>query len=573
MIKKSYKYLVLFLFHALLFFSIFINILNKDWKFISQKVLRGHDESVNSVVAANITRKFFPPMVRVNPLFDEPKSWMEGPYWQHVPPLFTYIPWPLFKLDGFVSIEMKRLAYALVLFFAGILFMGTVYYFERTYVTLLSATLASIIFINTPFTKLLISGIAFGASDMVLALSLVCSFCVILWYLQKPRITRNKYTYLKLIFISILISFPIEVKNLLGAIPPTTFFLLLLYDQGAINLKFILSLISFLSVIFVYFGTFYISSPATFLSEIYVPLAHFGNFEGWARPWYFFITDYIPNLYLGSYSLFFTFSLILGFYLIIKKKIQGKKRKLLILSLLWFIWNLISVSLIQSKAPNFIYQTYIFGLFFSVYSSLLILSKLSIYRIILRKVESLRINYKWKSSLVYLLIIVIAMIFIKEGKDFITNISIVRAEPYQYNYLEEDFYKFGESMQKAGYGTSDIFILNATPFDCFFRYYLLFLTGAEARTFDEVYDNVNISDFKARYKKLSLVIGKFKEIPDAGYTYKIRKFDNYDILEFDTQSLNEGFLKRLKSLILEPLNIKIFNSNQICSWIPLNKNN
>src|SRR3989344_5947442 len=93
-----------------------------DLPLVFQKDLLAHDESSNSVVADNLTRKFFPPMVRTNPLVDEQGNWMEGPYWQHIPPMFAYVPHIFFEIDGHVTIEVKRLAFAFVTLLTGLLF-------------------------------------------------------------------------------------------------------------------------------------------------------------------------------------------------------------------------------------------------------------------------------------------------------------------------------------------------------------------------------------------------------------------------------------------------------------------
>src|SRR3989344_6576258 len=120
--RKALAVLVL----CLAFSTLFIRNTKNDFPLIFKKDLLAHDESSNSVVAANVTRKFFPPMVRVNPLITEQGNWMEGPYWQHIPPLFAYVPYLFFKLDGQVTIEVKRLSYAFVTLLTGLLFIFSV---------------------------------------------------------------------------------------------------------------------------------------------------------------------------------------------------------------------------------------------------------------------------------------------------------------------------------------------------------------------------------------------------------------------------------------------------------------
>ena len=138
---------------VLLFCLVFALIMASDWPAIATKDLYAWDESVNSTVTANLTRRVFPPMVRVNPLLDRQGNWMEGPYWQHIPPMFVYVPLPLFVIDGRVTVEMKRLAYALVLLISGIGFIVAVSSFEPSWLANASATLATILWISTPFTR------------------------------------------------------------------------------------------------------------------------------------------------------------------------------------------------------------------------------------------------------------------------------------------------------------------------------------------------------------------------------------------------------------------------------------
>src|SRR3989344_1261084 len=183
----------------LTFSIVFVRNTRSDFPLIFEKNLHAHDESSNSVVAANITRKFFPPMVRVNPFVEEQGNWMEGPYWQHIPPLFAYVPYVFFQIDGQVTIEVKRLAFAFVTLMTGLLFIFGVYKYKESLQAATAATIAAIFWINTPFTHELITGYAFGVSDIVLAFTIVCSFAGIIWYLRtEGSEERAKYSYSKL---------------------------------------------------------------------------------------------------------------------------------------------------------------------------------------------------------------------------------------------------------------------------------------------------------------------------------------------------------------------------------------
>src|SRR3990167_10848016 len=126
--NKHSKLIVVTMF-IMIFATWFSHNVKSDLPLIFQKDLRAHDESSNSTVAANITRQFFPPMIRVNPLDEKQGNWMEGPFWQHIPPLFTYAPYVFFTLDEQVTIEVKRLSYAFVTLLTGFLFIFSIYKF------------------------------------------------------------------------------------------------------------------------------------------------------------------------------------------------------------------------------------------------------------------------------------------------------------------------------------------------------------------------------------------------------------------------------------------------------------
>jgi len=462
-----------------LFATVFAVVLSRNWPQIAKKDLYAHDESVNSVVAANVARKFWPAMVRVNPISEKVDIWMEGPYWQHIPPLFAYAPWSFFKIDGHITIEMKRLAYAMLLLLAGIIFILSVYYFEKTYAALLAALVAAISLIVTPYTKQLMAGMVFGASDIVLAFTVICSFATLLWYLANPRDKRVEYSIKKLAFISLIIVLPILTKNVLGAIPAATYFAVLFYDHRKINSKTFASLLSICAIVFIYFVALFLSSPATFRQEIFVSFAHTKDFEGWARPWYIFFTNYLPRYYLRWFTPAFALSMLVGLLSLFKNKFQGRTKIILILSASWFFWNLLAVSAIKSKSPNFIFQTYLLSLFFAIYVPILLL---------LRHAPSLKIKFNIKklelNFFLPLLVFLIALFAYSWAHLFI-KIHQTRAASYSYNSEHKKFYQFAEIAQKDGANTRDLFILNSSPDDCWFRYYILFLTGAEARTFDE----------------------------------------------------------------------------------------
>lgn len=561
----------LFAFSCILFFALaFSFVINKDWKLIFEKDLYIYDESANSVVMANLTRKFFPTMIRINPLVDEQTGWMEGPYWQHIPPLFAYVPLPFFKMDGQVTIEVKRLSYAFVLLFGGIIFIFSVYRFEKSITSLIAATLAAILWILTPFSRRLITGLSFGSSDIVLAFMLICSFSALCWYLFSPTSVRKNYSLWKLIIISLIVVLPILTKNILGAIPVVTFFIIYLYDQKQLNSKFLLSLFSSIGVISIYFGSLYLSSPITFRREIFVSFSHMQNFEGWARPWYFFLTFYLPEYYLGRWTLVFFLGIFFGLYQLVKKKIFGHTKIILVLSIGWFFWNLLVVSFIKSKAPAFIFQTYLLGLFFIIYALLIFIEnnlpivtniKVFITNMSAEKKVFLKKIFLTTTVLIFLITLIVYV-------NLFYKFRTTRSELYKYSSEHEHYYHFAEVEEKKGINTGDLFVLNSSQNDCWFRYYILFLTGAEARTFDELLAaKTQVTNLQNKYQKLYFIIDNSENLPNISIPHTVENVNNFKVLNFDTKFLDKNYLDTLKFWLTVSLNRQVYSSNLGCSWL------
>jgi len=524
----------------LIFLFAFVFVIQKDWALIFKKDLHWYDESVNSVVSANLTRKFWPAMVRVNPLIQQ-QGWAENPYWQHIPPLFAYIPLPLFKIDGQVTIEIKRLAYALTILLGGFIFILSVSKFEKTIMATIAATIAAIFWIMTPFTQNLITGIDFGASDIVLAFTVSCCFGALCWYLYHPSNMRKNYSWWKLMLMGLIVTLPILTKNVLGAIPAATFFLLLLFDQKKVNVKLLASVLSFSALIFLYFGALYISSPITFKREIFVSFQHMENFEGWAKPWYFYLSDYIPRNYTRYFTPLYVGSILGGLYLLFKNCFAGKTKIILSLSIGWFIWNMVAVSLVKSKAPNFIFQSYLLSLFFAVYIPMLLFSKTQFYLGFKNAVE--RFNKQTPllthRALFFVFIILLGLSIYSCGY-LLAQIPKTRAATYAYNSEHEKFYQFGEIVQKEAADTNDIFVLNSSQDNIWFRYYILFLTGSEARTFQEIRNyNIPVEILRKKYSRLYFVVDKSSRLPVVGIPHKVENIGSFQALIFDTKFLNQ----------------------------------
>ncbi len=550
--QKSIAVLIL----MLIFSTWFLYNTKRDLPLIFKKDLLAHDESSNSVVAANITRKFFPPMIRINPLNDQQGNWMEGPFWQHIPPLFGYVPYVFFKLDGQITIEVKRLAYAFVTLLTGLLFIFSAYKFRKSLLSAIGAAIAAIFWINTPFTRGLITGNAFGVSDIVLAFTFVCSFGVILWYLKGEREERLTYSFQKLAIIALIVALPIMAKNLLGAIPAATFFGLLFFDHKKINKKFVISFATFFGLLLIYYLPLYFASPVTFQKEIIVPFFHTAaGYEGWGRSWHWYLTNYLPQRYLLRWTWVYYLGLILAlisnFEFRISKQRDHKDKTLLVVSGGWFVWNLLAVSLIQSKIPNFIYQTYLLSLFFIVYSLIIMITTPDLIRGPLQLLKPKRLEY----AVVIILAISILVTGYEAGR-FIKQFKTQRAQAYSYQSEHEKFYQTAEELRAMGLGTKDLIIVRVSYNDCWFRYYPLFLTGTESKTLLEMSFGFDANAIKQKYQRMYFVEND----------YLITKFDLTALSADQTQKAVDVFLSRHKRDIQADI-LRIKKDKTSCQWL------
>src|SRR3989344_2421179 len=511
----------------LVFSAWFVRNTSHDLPLVFQKDLLAHDESSNSVVAANVTRKFFPPMVRVNPLATEQGNWMEGPYWQHIPPLFAYVPYLFFQLDGQVTIEVKRLSYAFVTLLTGLLFIFSVYKYRESLLAALAGTAAAIFWVNTPFPHELITGYAFGASDIVLAFTVVCAFAGIIWYLRDGitlSADRQKVLYdtLKLGLIGMVVALPIMAKNLLGAIPAATYFILLIWDStilfrrgtaasdsspriGEVRRgRFLVSASSFIGILALYFLPLYFASPQTFKNEIIVSFLHLQNLEGWGRPWHWYLSNYLPQRYLLGWTWVYYAGLIFALIYNIKAKVRITSR----VALVWFVWNLVAISLVTSKVPNFIYQSYLLSLYAIVYSLFVFARSMT------TKQSGLWVRLpRLASEARRFAIVLLAFIFLVtgyEGVRFAQAFYAERASAYNYQTEHERFYQLAERLRDTGLNTEDLVIINNPPNDCWERYYVLFLTGSESKTLLEMnFNTLTYSSINQKYRAVYFVDPSF----------------------------------------------------------------
>lgn len=516
MVYRARKLLLLSLLSLYVF--IYLTYLNIDSVEIMRKDLHGHDGSSNAVVSSNIYRKFFPVMLRINPLKEtgEEKEWMLNAYWQHIPPLFAYVPLPFFVLDGGVTIEGLKLSYSMVNFLTGLLFIVFSYFYTRKLTVVFGALIASSLFISNNFTRALVIGNEFGRSDIFLAFTVVLAYGAILWYLSERREDRINYKSWKLLVLGVAVSLPILAKNALGAIAPSLFFAIFFADNIIVwnkskrfNRKIFYPLISFGVLIYYYYFSLYITSPITFKQEFLTSIKHVGDYEGWGRPWDFYFTNYFPfNYKLPGWGVLI--AIILVWHIFLKEKLKNRSVKLLYLCLLWFLWNLLVVTLISSKSPNFIFQSYLFFVFAAVYGVFYVGEKVR---------SKLPLKSERLKLIIFVFIGLFLMVFciggsIFKARDFAERFDQSR-KYYYYRPGREKFYQIAEYGKKKGWDTRDLVLIKTGNEDYWFCYYFIFVTGAETREFGQFLDiareyegNFYSEVLKEKYRNIILILDK-----------------------------------------------------------------
>lgn len=520
---------LIFLVFIFLFTALFSNFVKENIKPIFAKDLYFHDESSNSVVGANVYRQFFPPQIRLNPLIDDYKisDWLEAKYWMHIPPLFAYVPYPLYLLDGGVTIEMKRLSYALVTFLTALLLILIAKKYLKSFRFVFASFLAVSLWLLTPYTRDLVVGYRFGLSDIVLAFTTVVSFGGLAYYLFFLR-SQNRFDIWRHLLIGASCALPFCAKNMLGLIPAATIFFLLLGSKD--KLKKILSFAGgFLIVAGLFYLPLFFASPKVFIFEFMTSFKHFDNYEGWQRPWNIFFTDYLPNNYLLNLrNLYIFFALyILSFFSSISIK-DKNSRDLILLSGIWFIFNLAIVSFVKSKAPNFVYSTYLFGLFF----------------IISNVVNAVAFLFGWFDKLVskisagFINALMIILIFLS-GLVCIIGVSQAtkafageRANNIQ-SGGNAKFYDLCMYGKKIGWDKDDLVIIDA-PNAYWLRFYVMFVTGAEGVHYEQMANFMRSNEY---YREV--ILNKYKKIHFVKLANVCANDPLY--LQFESKITNNGY--------------------------------
>lgn len=476
-----------------------------------KKDLYSFDESIQSVVSANLYRDFWNPSVRLNSLYDEYQGWTEGPEWQHIPALFAYVPLPFFWLDGGVSIEMKRLSYV---FIAYLMFAFLTYYFSsylRNSLLSIAAVSTAVIWTNSPFVKGLLQGGYFGFSDVVLAFTITITVLCIIHFLIFKKHEFYSLNEVSMLFYGFVFALPLITKNALGGMPAFIFLFLLLITYKGFN-RYIFY---FLTGVFLITGSFYgiqwYKNPEVFQQEFLFSIAHFGDVEGWARPWHYFITNYFPKFYIPVVFIPFAILIVLtSVYFYIKRGFFNiNERKVLTLFGLYALAHWTIICFVTSKSPNYLLQSFHLLIFFVVFILLSALKQYSHHNFLNEIFHSNQIN---KGLQVLLVITMLLLVYRFQSE---------RRNP---SLPANPLFTLSEEIQsKINPGLEDIFITytkknndsTALGNDYWLRYYILFITGSESRTMQEFKNYKPKEKLSTKYKRFYIITHISNEVEEG----------------------------------------------------------
>lgn len=538
--KKNNLILILCIFAILGEF--FVILATRKVNFFDRNIQhRYEDEVVTNIVSANLTRKIFPPSTRLRPLINDYKNldWFEYPKWQHIPPLYTYVPLLAYKIDGQVSFETKRLSYfALEILTALALIIG-LHYISRSLLFTVSATLASLVWLSSNFTQALFFGFTFNESDILLSFFVVLSYLGICHFFSKPYIKRKEYSLPYLMAISAVMALPLIAKSVLGGIPALVFFTVLLFQDR--NIKHLLYAFgTFVLAVMIGYLPLFLNDPALFLQEIRVPFQHFGDYQTWARPWNFFLTDYLPKDYYSNFTLIKKFSFTklwpvfvavqaIGILALFFRKVTSKTI-VIILGYLFVILNILAISLVKSKSPNFAFQSYLIALFLFAFQfcAFLAFGFSRLKRLLFKKIR-IRLfsieKYYLPALTILCSIILLTMIAV--------SIDIYKGYGERRAYMDKspvngEFYYLGNQLSKD-FGINDLLLIQPMTGDYTLQDYLLFFTGAETRRMSEFRSiafnhDIGFGEIKNRYQKICVISKKGSPVVQPLYEKNINGY-------------------------------------------------
>jgi hypothetical protein len=155
--------------------------------------------------------------------------------------------------------------------------------------------------------------------------------------------------------------------------------------------------------------------------------------------------------------------------------------------------------------------------------------------------------YNFWGSVVIIILIVVGIFAIKT----FLRVQTTRLSPYNYVSQEEKFYQFAEIARSRGIDERDIFIINAVPNrDFWFRYYTIFLTGAESRRLSEVVSMYSESKFE-KYRNVYFVTSKTYTnlLSTISNLDQIEEFGDFIVLKISPDIITQQYIENIYNLL------------------------
>jgi hypothetical protein len=148
---------------------------------------------------------------------------------------------------------------------------------------------------------------------------------------------------------------------------------------------------------------------------------------------------------------------------------------------------------------------------------------------------------------------------------FVQAFNAQRAGIYNYHVENEKFYQAAEQLQKMNVNQNDLVIVRVSDNDCWFRYPIIFLTGAEAKTLLEINFGFDANAIKQKYKRLYIIINRQDSLPKVG-DYSYTEFDITKMEASQIENVLTAYLNIHKQDIEQDI-LRIKKDKTSCQWL------
>ena len=165
-----------------------------------------------------------------------------------------------------------------------------------------------------------------------------------------------------------------------------------------------------------------------------------------------------------------------------------------------------------------------------------------------------------RNRLILFILLISILVTGYEVTRFAQHFQAQRASAYNFQTEREQFYGIAEQMQRDGINEEDLVIVRVSDNDCWLRYNILFLTGAESKTLLEMYlSPVSHASIKEKYRTMY-----FYE--PNGDVIMLGRFGLNELSVEDVKSLIDAFVNRHKNELEQEI-LRIKKDKTSCQWL------